>query len=51
MKAGVWIELLVGVMRGEVMEATARCSQLTLATRNSRDFPLTLGGVLHPYAL
>ena len=34
-----------------IILATARCAQLTLATRNSRDFPLTLGGVLHPYAL
>ncbi len=34
-----------------IILATARCSQLTLATRNSRDFPLSLGGVLHPYAL
>lgn len=32
-----------------IILATARCAQLTLATRNSRDFPLTLGGVLHPY--
>lgn len=31
--------------------ATAHCAQLTLATRNSRDFPLSLGGVLHPYTL
>ncbi|MBD2551565.1 PIN domain-containing protein [Microcystis elabens FACHB-917] len=34
-----------------IILATARCAQLTLATRNSRDFPLTLGGVLHPYVL
>ncbi len=30
---------------------TAHCSDLNLATRNSRDFPLMLGGVVHPYAL
>ena len=34
-----------------IILATARCAQLTLATRNSRDFPLTLEGVLHPYVL
>ncbi len=34
-----------------IILATARCSDLNLATRNSRDFPLTLGGVVHPYAL
>ena len=34
-----------------IILATARCSQLTLATRNRRDFPLALGGVLHPYKL
>jgi predicted nucleic acid-binding protein len=34
-----------------IILATARCSQLTLATRNRRDFPLALGGVLHPYNL
>ncbi|MFN7739834.1 MAG: PIN domain-containing protein [Cyanobacteriota bacterium] len=34
-----------------IILATARCSQLSLATRNSRDFPLTLTGVLHPYQL
>ena len=32
-----------------IILATARCADLSLATRNSRDFPLTLGGVLHPY--
>ena len=31
--------------------ATARCADLTLATRNPRDFPLELGGVVHPYRL
>lgn len=31
--------------------ATATCHGLTLATRNSRDFPLSLGGVVHPYSL
>jgi predicted nucleic acid-binding protein len=34
-----------------IILATARCADLSLATRNSRDFPLTLGGVLHPYRL
>ena len=34
-----------------IILATARCSQLALATRNSRDFPLSMGGVLHPYQL
>lgn len=34
-----------------IILATAHRGQLTLATRNSRDFPLTLGGVMHPYAL
>jgi predicted nucleic acid-binding protein len=29
--------------------ASAQCSGLVLATRNTRDFPLRLGGVLHPY--
>jgi len=34
-----------------IILATARCAALKLATRNSRDLPLTLGGVLHPYQL
>jgi len=34
-----------------IILATARCAQLTLATRNSRDLPLSLGGVMHPYVL
>lgn len=34
-----------------IILATARCADLTLATRNSRDFPFELGGVLHPYQL
>jgi len=34
-----------------IILATARSAQLSLATRNSRDFPLTLTGVLHPYQL
>ncbi|MFN7677535.1 MAG: type II toxin-antitoxin system VapC family toxin [Cyanobacteriota bacterium] len=34
-----------------IILATARCADLTLATRNSRDFPIELGGVLHPYKL
>jgi hypothetical protein len=31
--------------------ATDRCADLTLATRNSRDFPFERGVVLHPYRL
>ena len=34
-----------------IILATARCADLTLVTRNSRDFPLELGGVQHPYQL
>ncbi|MFM1899809.1 MAG: Ribonuclease VapC [Cyanobacteriota bacterium] len=34
-----------------ILLATARCSNVTLATRNAKDFPLALGGVLHPYRL
>lgn len=34
-----------------IILATARCADLSLATRNSRDFPLALGGVVHPYGL
>jgi predicted nucleic acid-binding protein len=34
-----------------IILATARCGGLTLATRNSRDFPLALGGVQHPYRI
>ena len=34
-----------------IILATARCHGLTLATRNSKDFPLSLGDVLHPYLL
>jgi hypothetical protein len=34
-----------------ILLATARRGDLTLATRNSRDFPLTLGGVVHPYRI
>ena len=34
-----------------IILATARCADFSLATRNSRDFPLTLGGVVHPYGL
>ena len=33
-----------------IILATARCHGLTLATRNSQDFPLSLGDVLHPYS-
>ena len=38
-------------MADAIILATARCAELTLATRNSRDFPLTMGGVLHPYMI
>lgn len=34
-----------------IILATARCSGFSLATRNVKDFPLALGGVLHPYRL
>jgi predicted nucleic acid-binding protein/Arc/MetJ-type ribon-helix-helix transcriptional regulator len=34
-----------------IILATARCSQLALATSNSQDFPLSMGDVLHPYQL
>ena len=34
-----------------IVLATASCQGLTLATRNSRDFPLSLGGVVHPNSL
>jgi len=34
-----------------IILATARCADLSLATRNSRDFPLALGDVVHPYQL
>ena len=34
-----------------IILATAHCNGLTLATRNSKDFPLSLGDVLHPYSL
>ena len=34
-----------------IILATATCHGLTLATLNSRDFPLSLGGVVHPYSL
>ncbi len=34
-----------------IILATARCAQLSLATHNSRDFPLTLTGVLYHYKL
>ncbi len=34
-----------------IILATARCGALTLATRNVKDFPLALGGVVHPYQL
>lgn len=32
-----------------IIPTTARSTQFSLASRNSRDFPLTLAGVLHPY--
>jgi len=34
-----------------IILATARCGEPTLATRNNRDFPLTLRGVVHPYRI
>lgn len=34
-----------------IILATARCHGLTLATRNVRDFPLSLEAVVHPYSL
>lgn len=34
-----------------ILLATARCADFSLATRNSRDFPLAMGGVVHPYGL
>ena len=34
-----------------IILATARCQGLALATRNSQDFPLSLGDVLHPSSL
>lgn len=34
-----------------IILATAQCSGLVLATRNTKDFPLRLGGVFHPYEL
>jgi len=35
------------------MRSSCGCSskRQTLATRNSRDFPLELGGIVHPYRL
>jgi predicted nucleic acid-binding protein len=34
-----------------IILATARCADLSLATCNSRAFPLAMGGVMHPDAL
>ena len=34
-----------------IILATARRHGLTLATRNSKDFPAALGDVLHPYQI
>ncbi len=34
-----------------IILATAVCAGLPLATRNTRDFPLGLGGVVHPFGL
>ncbi len=34
-----------------IILATARCHGLLLATRNVRDFPLAIGGIVHPYTL
>ena len=39
------------IARETVILATPTCHGLTLATRNSRAFPLSLGGVVHPYSL
>jgi hypothetical protein len=38
-------------MPNAIILTTARCAQLSHATRNSSDFPLTLAGVLYPYQL
>ena len=38
-------------VRDAIILATARCHQLRLATRNSRDFPEALAGVLVTYSL
>ena len=34
-----------------IILATAQCSGPVIATRNTKDFPLRLGDVLHPYEL
>ena len=34
-----------------IILATARRHGLILATRNSKDFPITLGDVMHPYGI
>ena len=34
-----------------IILATARCHRLQLVTRNTRDFPESLGGVQVPYRL
>lgn len=34
-----------------IILATARCADFSLATRNVKEFPLALGGVVHPYQL
>ena len=34
-----------------IILATARRHGLILATRNSKDFPMTLGDVMHPYGI
>ena len=34
-----------------IILATARRHGLILATRNSKDFPMTLGDVIHPYGI
>ncbi len=34
-----------------IILATARCHGLLLATRNVCDFPLAIGGIVHPYTL
>lgn len=54
-----WMELLVGCKPNEldvklpdaIILATARIHGRVLATRNTRDFPESLEGVLMPYAI
>jgi predicted nucleic acid-binding protein len=41
----------MGLLPDAIILATARCHQLQLATRNTRDFPEELAGVVVPYTL